>query len=51
MTRTTRKAMDAEIPVFVKQLDLDGRCETDINKFPAHLRIRQVPWAKEEGVR
>lgn len=37
----------ANVPVFVKQLDLNGKCETDINKFPEHLRIRQVPWAKE----
>ena len=35
--------------VFVKQLDLGGKCETDINRFPAHLRIRQVPWAVEGG--
>lgn len=35
----------AGVPVFVKQLDIGGRCVTDINKFPAHLRIRQVPWA------
>ena len=41
----------AKIPVFVKQLDLNGQCETDINKFPAHLQIRQVPWAKEEGTK
>lgn len=34
-----------EIPVFVKQLDINGKCERDIDKFPAHLRIRQVPWA------
>lgn len=34
-----------DIPVFVKQLDIGGKCETDINKFPKHLRIRQVPWA------
>ena len=34
----------AGVPVFVKQLDLGGRCENDINKFPAHLRIRQIPW-------
>ena len=40
----------AEIPVFVKQLDINGRCETDINKFPAHLRIRQVPWASKGGL-
>ena len=38
------------IPVFVKQLDIDGKCERDITKFPEHLRIRQVPWAKKEKV-
>ncbi len=41
------QCMNAKIPLFVKQLDMNGRCETDINKFPAHLRIRQVPWAKK----
>ena len=35
----------ANVPVFVKQLDIDGKCERDITKFPPHLRIRQVPWA------
>lgn len=35
----------AGVPVFVKQLDIGGKCEHDIYKFPAHLRIRQVPWA------
>ena len=39
----------AKIPVFVKQLDINGRCERDISKFPEHLRIRQVPWATKEG--
>lgn len=39
----------AGVPVFVKQLDIDGRCERDITKFPEHLRIRQVPWATEGG--
>lgn len=34
----------AGVPVFVKQLDIDGKCVTDINQFPEHLRIRQVPW-------
>jgi len=33
------------IPVFVKQLDINGKCERDITKFPKHLQIRQVPWA------
>lgn len=38
------QAMARDIPVFVKQLDIGGVCETDITKFPAHLQIRQVPW-------
>ena len=39
------------VPVFVKQLDIGGKCVTDISKFPAHLRIRQVPWVKEGGAK
>lgn len=39
----------ADVPVFVKQLDLGGRCVTDIEKFPEHLRVRQVPWAVRQG--
>lgn len=35
------------IPVFVKQLDIGGKCVTDIDKFPKHLRIRQIPWKQE----
>ena len=38
------QCLAAGVPVFVKQLDIGGKCETDINRFPAHLRIRQVPW-------
>lgn len=37
------------VPVFVKQLDLGGRCTTDIGKFPKDLRIRQVPWETAGG--
>lgn len=39
------QCMSVHIPVFVKQLDIGGKCITDINKFPTHLQIRQVPWA------
>ena len=42
---------DAKIPVFVKQLDINGKCERDITKFPKHLQIRQVPWAREGGAK
>jgi hypothetical protein len=38
------QCMAARVPVFVKQLDIGGKCVTDISKFPAHLQIRQVPW-------
>jgi protein gp37 len=31
------------IPVFVKQLNIDGKVVKDINQFPEHLRIRQYP--------
>lgn len=42
------QCLTAGVPVFVKQLDIGGKCVTDITKFPEHLQIRQVPWAKEE---
>ena len=44
-----RECQVHNIPVFVKQLDIGGECVRDIEKFPQHLRIRQVPWAKEGG--
>lgn len=35
----------AGVPVFVKQIcDAEGRCETNIDRFPETLRVRQVPW-------
>ncbi len=36
--------MEWGVPVFVKQLHIGGKLVKDINKFPEHLRIRQVPW-------
>lgn len=33
----------AGIPVFVKQLHINGKLVTDINKFPKHLQIREFP--------
>lgn len=35
---------EARVPVFVKQLDINGKLVKDINQFPADLQIRQVPW-------
>lgn len=39
----------ANVPVFVKQLCMDSECVRDINRFPKHLRIRQVPWGIDNG--
>ena len=44
-----RQSQEHHTPVFVKQLDLNGKCVTDINQFPANLRIRQVPWSNKEN--
>ena len=39
---------EAGIPVFVKQLEINGKLVKDINKFPPELQIRQVPWRRRE---
>lgn len=39
-----RQCQAANVPVFVKQLDIDGKLVSDINQFPEDLQIRQVPW-------
>jgi protein gp37 len=39
-----KQCLLAGVKVFVKQLDINGKCERDINKFPEDLQIRQVPW-------
>ena len=43
--KVVAQCLDQNIPVFVKQLDINGVCERDINKFPEALRIRQMPFA------
>jgi len=37
------QAKSMGVPVFVKQLDIDGKLVPDIEKFPKDLRIRQMP--------
>lgn len=42
------QCLAANVPVFVKQICLpNGKFTNKIEEFPAHLQIRQVPWAKE----
>jgi protein gp37 len=35
------------IPLFIKQLEINGKIEKDINKFPKHLKYREFPKDKE----
>lgn len=39
-----KQCRDHGVPVFVKQLEIFGKCVTDIYKFPEDLRIRQMPF-------
>ena len=42
------QCLAANVPVFVKQICLpNGKFTNKIEESPAHLRIRQVPWAKK----
>lgn len=36
----------ANVPVFVKQIQVNGKVIKDINQFPDHLQIRQYPTKK-----
>lgn len=37
------KCWEANVPLFIKQMEINGKVEKDINKFPKHLRIREYP--------
>lgn len=37
----------AGVPLFIKQLQIDGKFTSDINKFPVDLRIRELKWARK----
>lgn len=43
-----KQCKDAGIPVFVKQLDIDGKLVSDIDQFPEDLQIRQIPWSVQK---
>lgn len=38
-----RQCRDANVPLFVKQLDIGGKVVTDPSRFPADFRIREYP--------
>jgi len=37
------QCQDAGIPIFVKQMEINGKVEHDMSKFPKHLRFQQLP--------
>jgi protein gp37 len=43
-----RQCQDAGVPVFIKQIELNGKIVHDINQFPEDLRLRQTPWGSKE---
>lgn len=42
------QCQSAGVPVFVKQLDINGKVEHDISKFPPDLQVRQYPERQSE---
>jgi len=40
---------DANVPVFVKQISVNGKVIKDIAQFPKHLQIREYPKIKSEN--
>jgi protein gp37 len=34
---------EAQVPVWVKQLEINGKVVQDVSKFPADLQIRELP--------
>lgn len=46
-----RQCKKANVPVFVKQLDIDGKLVKEIHEFPEDLQIRQVPWIPKKNER
>jgi len=37
------QCIGAGTPLFIKQLEINGKCERDINRFPEDLQIQEYP--------
>jgi protein gp37 len=46
-----QQCKDTAVPVFVKQLSIDGKVSHDMNEWPADLRIREFPVQRAEEKR
>ncbi len=40
----------AGVPVFVKQMEVDGRVCGDFEKFPPYVRVRELPYGEFSNV-
>lgn len=38
------QCQSAGVPLFIKQLNINGKVSKDMNEFPEDLRVRQWPW-------
>lgn len=44
-----RQCKDADVPCFVKAINITGKVIRDIERFPKHLQVRQSPWLNARG--
>jgi protein gp37 len=40
-----QQCKDAGVPCFVKAININGKVIRDIDKFPKHLQVRELPWS------
>jgi protein gp37 len=43
-----RQCIDTNIPVFVKQIEVNGKVVHELEQFPKDLRVRELPWRKAQ---
>lgn len=51
VVEVVQSSRDANVPVFVKQVPVAGRCSRDPAEWPEELRVRQLPEAWERIIR
>ena len=39
-----RQCRAAGVPVFVKQITINGKASKDMSEWPEELRVRELPW-------
>lgn len=44
-----RQCRSAGVPVFVKQIHINGKVSKDMNEWPEELRVRELPWLSHDS--